>query len=101
MGHARALLSLSANLQVSTARVVIGKSLSVRQTEVLVRRLQAEKKADSKPTQTDPDIRSLQDELSGKLGAVVLIEHNAKGKGRLIFKYSSLDQLDGILAHIN
>ena len=101
MGHARALLSLSANLQVSTARVVIGKSLSVRQTEVLVRRLQAEKKADSKPTQTDPDISSLQDELSSKLGAVVLIEHNAKGKGRLIFKYSSLDQLDGILAHIN
>ncbi|MDY6981545.1 MAG: chromosome partitioning protein ParB, partial [Pseudomonadota bacterium] len=48
-----------------------------------------------------PDIRALQDELSEKLGAEVLVEHSAKGKGRLILKYSSLDQLDGILAHIH
>lgn len=102
MGHARALLSLSPEHQVSVARAVIGKGLSVRQTEALVRRLQAGKKAGgkSKPT-LDPDIRTLQDDLSEKLGTEVLVEHSGKGKGRLILKYGSLDQLDGILAHIH
>jgi ParB family transcriptional regulator, chromosome partitioning protein len=103
MGHARALLALPPEHQVAIARTVIGKGLSVRQTEALVRRLQAGKKAVAKgqTPALDPDIRALQDELSEKLGAEVLVEHSAKGKGRLILKYSSLDQLDGILAHIN
>ncbi len=102
MGHARALLALVPEHQVSLARTVIGKGLSVRQTEALVRRMQTDKKDGSgKKTQLDPDIRSLQDQLSEKLGAEVLVEHTAKGKGRLILKYGSLDQLDGILAHIN
>jgi ParB family chromosome partitioning protein len=104
MGHARALLALPPEHQVSIARTVIGKGLSVRQTEALVRRLQTEKKAGGKdmaPATLDPDIRALQDELSEKLGAEVLVEHTAKGKGRVILKYGSLDQLDGILAHIH
>jgi ParB family chromosome partitioning protein len=103
MGHARALLGLPPEHQVTVARTVIGKGLSVRQTEALVRRLQAGKKGNGKgpPPGIDPDIRSLQDELSEKLGAEVLVEHSAKGKGRLILKYGSLDQLDGILAHIH
>ena len=101
MGHARALLSLAPEQQVNAARTVIGKGLSVRQTEALVRRMQEEKAPATKNLQPDADILSLQDQLSEKLGAEVLVEHNAKGKGRLIFKYSSLDQLDGILAHIN
>ena len=101
MGHARALLSLSPEHQISVARAVIGKGLSVRQTEALVRRLQAGKKGGGKGKPAlDPDIRTLQDDLSEKLGTEVLVEHSAKGKGRLILKYGSLDQLDGILAHI-
>lgn len=103
MGHARALLGLPPEHQVAVARTVIGKGLSVRQTEALVRRLQAGKKGNGKgqTPALDPDIRALQDDLSEKLGAEVLVEHSAKGKGRLILKYSSLDQLDGILAHIH
>jgi ParB family chromosome partitioning protein len=103
MGHARALLALSPEHQASVARTVIGKGLSVRQTEALVRRLQAGKanNGKDKAPALDPDIRALQDELSEKLGAEVLVEHSAKGKGRLILKYGSLDQLDGILAHIH
>jgi ParB family transcriptional regulator, chromosome partitioning protein len=104
MGHARALLALSPEHQASVARTVIGKGLSVRQTEAVVRRLQTEKKTGGKDKGSaalDPDIRALQDELSEKLGAEVLVEHSAKGKGRLILKYGSLDQLDGILAHIH
>lgn len=99
MGHARALLTLSSEKQASAAKTVIGKGLSVRQTESLVRRMQAETDT-VKSKQVDPDIKQLQDELSQKLGAEVMIQHTAKGKGKLIFKYGSLDQLDGILAHI-
>jgi len=106
MGHARALLSLSPELQGSTSRTVIGKGLSVRQTEALVRKLQSESKSPGGSDKhinkaEDPDIRTLQDELSEKLGTEVIVEHSAKGKGRLILKYGSLDQLDGILGHIH
>lgn len=100
MGHARALLTLSPEQQSSIARTVIGKNLSVRQTEALVRRLQSDKQPATQTTAVDPDIRSLQDDLSERLGAEVLIDHKAKGKGRLVIKYSSLDQLDGILGKI-
>lgn len=100
MGHARALLALSGENQTKAAKTVIGKGMSVRQTEALVRRLQ--KKPEHKPGKKglDPDIRQLQDGLSEKLGAEVLIQHTAKGKGKVILKYGSLDQLDGILNHI-
>ncbi len=102
MGHARCLLALNDQHQVAAARTVIAKALSVRQTEALVRSFQGDKPAakSGKSKQIDPDIQTLQNELAEKLGAEVLVEHGAKGKGRLILKYSSLDQLDGILAHI-
>lgn len=100
MGHARALLGLPAEQQGGVARTIIGKGFSVRQTEALVRRMLGDKKTGSKSTHQDPDIRALQDELSEKLGTQVQVEHKAKGKGRLVIKYGSLDQLDGILAKI-
>jgi ParB family chromosome partitioning protein len=100
MGHARALLGLPAEQQSSAARAVIAKSLSVRQTEAMVRRMLSGQKPGGKASQPDPDIQALQDELSDKLGTEVLVDHRAKGKGRLVIKYSSLDQLDGILGKI-
>ncbi|PCI77436.1 MAG: chromosome partitioning protein ParB [SAR86 cluster bacterium] len=103
MGHARALLSLPDIQQSEAARSVVGKGLSVRQTESLVRRLIAE--AGSNPSAStkmvDPDIKNLEENLADKLGAKVMIQHTAKGKGRLVLKYNSLDELDGILSHIN
>lgn len=101
MGHARCLLALEGQQQVVAARTVIAKSLSVRQAEALVRSLQSGKQATGKQDrETDPDIKALQDELAEKLGTEVVVEHTAKGKGRLVLKYGSLDQLDGILARI-
>jgi len=102
MGHARCLLALEDQHQVAAARTVIAKGLSVRQTEALVRSFQGNKQSAkaSKGKPIDPDILTLQNELAEKLGAEVLVEHGPKGKGRLILKYSTLDQLDGILAHI-
>ncbi len=99
MGHARCLLGLAADLQVSTARQVVARDLSVRQTEALVRRLQKPQASKEKPG-LDPDIRRLQDDLAQKLGTPVTIQHSAGGKGKLVLKYSSLDELDGILAHL-
>jgi ParB family chromosome partitioning protein len=101
MGHARALLSLPDIQQNEAARSVVGKGLSVRQTESLVRRLIAGAGSKKNQNVIDPDIKSLEENLAGKLGAKVLIQHTAKGRGKLILKYNTLDELDGILSHIN
>ncbi len=101
MGHARALLSLEAEDQRAAARQVVGKGLSVRQTEMLVRNLQEQKnKKTVKPAAPSADIRRLEEQLSDTLGAGVSIQHTAKGKGRLVINYNNLDELDGILEHI-
>ena len=101
MGHARALLSLPGMQQSEAARTVAGRGLSVRQTESLVRRLIAGANSSTMDKPIDPDIKNLEENLAEKLGAKVLIQHTAKGKGKLILKYNSLDELDGILSHIN
>ena len=102
MGHARALLGLTQRRQqIEVATLVAKKSLSVRETEALVRRLLAP--AGSSPREAaavDPDIRRLELELADKLGAKVAFQHSAGGKGKLVVSYNSLDELEGILAHI-
>jgi ParB family chromosome partitioning protein len=104
MGHARALLGLTDNVQREAANNVVNKGLSVRQTEALVRNLhqqkEQEKAGKTVDVKIDPDIRRLQDDLSEKIGVPVMLQHSAKGKGKLVLKYNSLDELDGILAHI-
>lgn len=102
MGHARALLTLEPEEQRELARQIVAKGLSVRQTETLVRSLQENKNKSKPKTAAAPsaDIRRLQEQLSDTLGAEVDIQHTAKGKGRLVINYNSLDELDGILAHI-
>lgn len=101
MGHAKALLGLPENMQGKAAKAVVAKSLSVRQTEAMVRTLLAQKDQPELADKTlDPNVRKLQDEIGERLGAPVQIEYNARGKGRLIISYSSLDELDGILMHI-
>ena len=102
MGHARALLSLTDAEQLEAAQTVVSKGLSVRQTESLVRRLLQEKvQGEKKKQKIDPNIKSLEDDLSAKIGARVAIQCNAKGKGKLVISYNSLDELDGVLEHIN
>ena len=104
MGHARALLGLtSRRQQIEVAGLVARKGLSVRDTEALVRRLLAPAAAAGAAAETpvDPDIRRLEMELADKLGAKVLFQHAAGGKGKLVVSYNSLDELEGILAHIH
>ena len=99
MGHARALLTLPDTKQVEFAKLVANKGLSVRQTESLVRNLNTGSEQDRKKS-IDPNIKKLEEDLGEKLGAKVIIQHTEKGKGRLVINYNSLDELDGILAHL-
>jgi len=99
MGHGRALLGLEGVKQLEASRTCVAKGLTVRQTEDLVRKLQ-QSPSNAVSQRADPDIKRLEDKLSGQVGAPVSIQQSAKGKGKLVFKYNSLDELDGILAHI-
>lgn len=102
MGHAKVLLGLEGEPQIEAARIAVAKGMTVRQTEALVRRMLQQKTQaeDLKKTRIDPDIKLLQDKLADQLGVPVHIEHSAKGKGRLVLKYNSVDELEGILDHI-
>ncbi|MDT8410516.1 MAG: ParB/RepB/Spo0J family partition protein [Wenzhouxiangellaceae bacterium] len=100
MGHARALLALSGNAQVDAARQVVNLELSVRQTEALVKRLKAGPPEKKSATIKDPDINRLEQELTEVLCAPVAFKHTASGKGQMTIRYTSIDELEGILAHI-
>jgi ParB family chromosome partitioning protein len=103
MGHARALLGLGvARQQAEVAALVARKGLSVRETEALVKRLltHGNDKPSPEPARRDPNISRLEQDLADKLGAKVALQHATSGRGKLVINYNSLDELDGILAHI-
>ena len=96
MGHARALLPLSAIAQETAAREVARGALSVRQTEALVKRLLNP----PAPSPRHPDTSDLERNLSEHVGAPVTIAAAKGGKGRIVIRYATLDELDGILQRI-
>ena len=100
MGHARALLALDNDIQTTTARIVVAKELNVRETEALIKKVQQPvKEVEEKPV--DPNTKALEQNLSEKLGSNVTINHNKKGKGKLVISYSDLSELDGIVSRFN
>ena len=100
MGHARALLALDNDIQTNTARIVVAKELNVRETEALIKKVQQPaKEVLEKPV--DPNTKALEQTLSEKLGSNVSINHNKKGKGKLVISYSDLSELDGIVSRFN
>jgi len=102
MGHARALLGLTGQAQSDAAAQVVADSLNVRETEKLIRQLsQPVDDVEKTPvTPPSPDVMRLERLLGDRLGAKVVIRHGARGRGKVVIDYSSLDELDGILAHI-
>ena len=100
MGHARALLSLDAIKQVALANRVVKEGLTVRATEKLVKESHSDPKAQKIKT-IDKDTLRLQDNLTARFGAKVIIDHKENGSGKLVIAYSSLDELDGIIELIN
>ena len=100
MGHARALLALRAGQQIEAARQVVNRGLTVRATEGLVKSLQRPPPVRLAAVKKDANIQHLETDLSDKLGASVAIRQGRGGKGKLEISYNSLDELDGILEHI-
>ena len=102
MGHARALLALIRHDQIEIARLVVNRGLSVRETELLVKKtLAAQDTGKAKPASSDPDIKRLENKISEKLGAAVKIKSGKKGSGQLVISFHSSAELDGILEHLS
>jgi ParB family transcriptional regulator, chromosome partitioning protein len=101
MGHARCLLALPPERQPQAAELIVKRQLSVREAERLVRRLLSEPAVPTPAPRALPEVRQLETRLSETLGAAVQVRYNRSGKGRLVIEYNSLDELDGILAHIH
>ncbi len=104
MGHARALLPLEGAKQVETAQVIAQRGLSVRDAERMVEGLLDPKRAARRLAnrRQDRDTLRLQEELSEKLGTTVVIKAGSKKtSGKVVINYTSLDQLDAILARLS
>lgn len=103
MGHARALLALSAGEQVAAAHEVVNRRLSVRETERMVAQrmsqIERPKKVGGRPV--NADVARLQERLSDWLAAPVRVQSNPKGAGTLTIAFGSLDELDSILSRCN
>ena len=100
MGHARALHSLPPDQQIQLAQRIAQRGLSVRDAERLVQGAGSGRKSKrngQSPT-ADADLQRLESDLSDALGATVKINAGKNGAGRIVIDYSSLDQLDGLLA---
>lgn len=101
MGHARALLALPKPEQGRVAALVADKGFSVRETEKLVaRELNPPAPAKARGVAPDRDLQRLEEELADAIGAEVKIAANRKGVGTVAIRFSSLDQLDGILTRL-
>jgi ParB family transcriptional regulator, chromosome partitioning protein len=119
MGHARALASLPRDKQVMLAEKIAINEMSVRATEAMVKdEFDAKSSPDVKASASktagaakgkriapenavrDGDLDRLETDLADALGTYVQIVHTKEGKGELVVRYASLDQLDGILAKL-
>ena len=94
MGHGRALLALNTQQQVEAAKIAAEKKFTVRQTEVLVKKMQSPNSA-----VIDPEpFAALQTRLSAKLGADVALTQKANGKGKIVISFKQKEKLEQILA---
>ena len=102
MGHARALLGVDAATQIQLANRIAARGLSVREAETLVAHHDKPPASRQKSggAGRDRDVVRLEEELADALGATVRLATNAKGGGRVVIEFASLDQLDGILARL-
>jgi ParB family chromosome partitioning protein len=101
MGHARALLGLEGEEAIRRAAArVVREGLSVRATEALVRQLTRKEKPGSQAPSETPALRALATRLQRRLGARCRVLPKSAVAGKLEVEYTSLAELDGILAKI-
>lgn len=103
MGHARALLSLTEEQQIEAAKLVVNKSLSVRETEKLVQRMNSSE--ENQAAYLDPVFKNKvalwKKHLAIKLSSKVDINFNTKGKGRVVIHFDSVEEADWLMDHID
>ena len=105
MGHARALVPLAAEDQVSLATQAVAKGWSVREMEREVAALLAEKRETKKKTarklpKKTRDILHIEESLSDSFGTEVKLAAETREKGRIVIRYTSLEQLNGLLERL-
>jgi ParB family chromosome partitioning protein len=111
MGHARALLSLDKGAQISAANQIVGKKMSVREAEALVKKLSAEFKLippARHAAEKSRDLLRVEEELSDLLAAEVEVrikKRTRRGRrveesGELAIHFGSLDALNGLIERI-
>jgi ParB family chromosome partitioning protein len=100
MGHARALLALTAAEQIACANEVVNKRLSVRETEKLVNDWSSDADRQTAKPKHTADVRRLEEGLADWLASAVQLKANANGKGSVTIKFNNLDELDGVLERI-
>lgn len=96
MGHARAILAAPKSEQGRLAAEAADKGWSVRETERKVARLLRPPEHKAAP-EKNRDLERLEEELSDAIGATVKLSANRKGAGEISIRFSSLDQLEGIM----
>lgn len=101
MGHARTLITLPEAAQLETAEIIVAQRLSVRETEELVRKLQAPTVPKNTLKFSDPKIQQLQKTLSQHLKLRVAIQCNARGRGKLVIHYRNLSELDNLTSALS
>ncbi len=100
MGHARALLSLVAEQQLEAAHTVVAKSLTVRDTERLVKKLLTPA-PEVAPVSVDPKVEAMENRLSEQLGTQVAINQSKSGKGKIIINFDEPQKLQQLLAMLS
>ncbi len=103
MGHARALATLDPARAIALAEQAAAERWSVRQLEEAARQAPSgagARKPAAKPVPADPNIARLEQDLAERLCAPVSVRHGRGGKGQLVIRYHSLDELEGILDRI-
>lgn len=103
MGHARALLSLTEEQQIEAAKLVVNKSLSVRETEKLVQRMNSSE--ENQAVYIDPAFKKKvalwKKHLAIKLSSKVDININFNGKGRVVIHFDSVEKADWLIDNID
>lgn len=95
-GHARALLALNERAdQLKVLEAIVKKSLSVRQTEEMVRRVAAGTQPGRRGEPPSPETEALENEFRNALGTKVRLLRSKKG-GKLVIQFYSEEELEAI-----
>ena len=104
MGHGRALLSLGElgeDAMLDALATVVGESLSVRQTEELVRRTKAGRQTRKTVKELPQALEDLQDRLARHLGTRVKVKPRSRGEGgKIVLEYYTRQELDRLIERI-